>query len=358
MSMEKMLIEIEIEEVLFEMLKKMRSIFFFTSVLLIMGIFFISNVPVFSAPDITLKVTNYFGVDHPVNNNLKEIFKKIVEEQTNGEITVQIYPANQLGSEEEFCEGVMIGNIEMAVTGNMWEMFNEEISFVQLPYIFVNMHHAYDAMNGPVGELVYKQLFNPIGIEVLGFFSQGGRALSNTVRPIETPEDCKGINMRTWAGTTIIEIMERFGFNVVVMAMDELFTSLQQGVVDAQDNPVSATYYNGWFEVLKYVSMTNHIVAPNYFVINQGVLDSLKPEQQEIVRNAAAKTTEKIHIDVLREEEEVLEIIQKELGVKVTYPDIEAFIEKVTPMIDDFTTKFPNTLKLIEQIQEKGVDFL
>ena len=101
----------------------------------------------------TLKVANYFASDHPLNKNLEEVFKKTVEAETN--LVVEIYPANQLGAEPEFTEGVMIGNIEMAVTGNMWEMYNEEISFVQLPYIFSSMDHAYDTMNGELGKLVY-----------------------------------------------------------------------------------------------------------------------------------------------------------------------------------------------------------
>lgn len=304
----------------------------------------------------TLKIANYFASDHPLNENLNNIFKKIVEEETD--LVVEIYPSNQLGSEPEFTEGVMIGNLEMAVTGNMWEMYNEEISFVQLPYIFSSMDHAYDTMNGELGKKVYDKMFKPLGIEVLGFFSQGGRALSNNVRPINTPADTKGITMRTWQGTTIIEIMERFGFDVTVMSMDELFTALQQGVVDAQDNPVSATYHQGWFEVLDFVSMTNHIISPNYFLINAKVMNSLTDSQQEVIRRAAALTTEKTHNDILGDEQRIIDLIQDELGVEVVYPDVKPFMEKVLPMIEAFKEKFPEVKGLIEEIQETGKDYL
>lgn len=304
----------------------------------------------------TLKVANYFASDHPLNKNLEEVFKKTVEAETN--LVVEIYPANQLGAEPEFTEGVMIGNIEMAVTGNMWEMYNEEISFVQLPYIFSSMDHAYDTMNGELGKLVYKELFRPIGIEVLGFFSQGGRALSNNVRPINTPADTRGITMRTWQGTTIIEIMERLGFNVTVMSMDELFTALQQGVVDAQDNPISATYHQGWFEVLDYVSVTNHIISPNYFVINAKLFDGLSDSDQEVIARAAAMTTEKTHQDILNDEQRIVDLIQDQMGVQVVYPDVVPFMEKVLPMIDDFKNKFPDVRNLIEEIQESGKSYL
>ncbi|WP_422477277.1 TRAP transporter substrate-binding protein [Pleomorphochaeta sp. DL1XJH-081] len=304
----------------------------------------------------TLKVANYFAADHPLNKNLEEVFKKTVEAETD--LVVEIYPANQLGAEPEFTEGVMIGNIEMAVTGNMWEMYNEEISFVQLPYIFTSMDHAYDTMNGELGRKVYEELFRPIGIDVLGFFSQGGRALSNNVRPINSPADTSGITMRTWQGTTIIEIMERFGFDVTVMSMDELFTALQQGVVDAQDNPISATYHQGWFEVLDYVSVTNHIISPNYFVINAKVFDGLSENDREVVARAAAATTEKTHKDILGDEQRIVDLIQDEMGVEVLYPNVTPFMEKVLPMIDAFKEKFPEVRDLIEEIQESGKSYL
>jgi len=304
----------------------------------------------------TLKVANYFAADHPLNKNLEEVFKKTVEAETD--MVVEIYPANQLGAEPEFTEGVMIGNIEMAVTGNMWEMYNEEISLVQLPYIFTSMDHAYDTMNGELGKKIYEELFRPIGIDVLGFFSQGGRVLSNNVRPINSPADTSGITMRTWQGTTIIEIMERFGFDVTVMSMDELFTALQQGVVDAQDNPISATYYQGWFEVLDYVSVTNHIISPNYFVINAKVFDGLSESDREVVARAAAATTEKTQKDLLGDEQRIVDLIQDEMGVEVLYPDVTPFMEKVLPMIDAFKDKFPEVRDLIEEIQESGKSYL
>jgi len=320
-------------------------------------LFLVVGGVVFSANTVgakTLKVANYFGTDHPVNNNLNEVFKKTVEEKTDGEITVQIYPAGQLGSEGEFTEGVRMGNIEMAVTGNMWEQFNETISFMQLPYLFVSMDHAYDIMNSQIGETIYDKHFEELGINVLGFFSQGERAISNTVRPIETPEDAEGIKMRTWQGTTIIELMERLGFDVTVMSMSELFTSLQQGVVEAQDNPVSATYHRGWFEVLDYVSLTKHMVAPNYIVINKELFDEFSDENQEIIREAAQQTVAQIHKDIKIEEAEILEEIQNEMDVKVTRPKIEPFMEKVLPMIDKFVEDHPEVEDEVNMIQEIG----
>ncbi|SDM33842.1 TRAP transporter substrate-binding protein [Halarsenatibacter silvermanii] len=304
----------------------------------------------------TMRIAHYFAADHPTNERLEGIFKETVEENTDH--TVEVYPANQLGSEEEFSEGVMMGEVEMAVTGNMWEMFDESISFIQLPYVFVNMEHAYDTMTGELGDQVYEELFEPLGIEVMGYFSQGGRALSNNVRPIEHPDDTEGITMRTWEGTTIIEIMESFGFDVTVMSMDELFTALQQGVVDAQDNPISATYHQGWFEVLDYVSTTEHIIAPNYFVSNQEFMNNLPDEDQQLIKETAAETTAKIHEDIMEEEEEIIETVKEDYDVEFTDPDVEPFMETTEHMIEEFIEDFPETEDLIRDIQEAGEEYI
>ncbi len=303
-----------------------------------------------------LKIANYFAPDHPVNKNLEDIFKKTVESETD--LVVEIYPSNQLGGESEFSEGVMIGNIEMAVTGNIWELYNEDIAFTQLPYVFVSVDHANAIMNGEVGKKVYSELFSPIGIKVLGYFSQGGRALSNNVRPIDSPADAEGIKMRTWQGTTIIEIMERFGFDVTVMGMDELFTALQQGVVNAQDNPVSATYHNGWFEVLDYVSLTNHIISPNYFVINEKAFEGLTDQQRSVIEKAAKQAIAKTQADIVADEESIVKLIQDEMGVQVSYCDIKPFMEKVLPMINEYKEKHPAVSGIIDEIQDTGKDFL
>jgi TRAP-type C4-dicarboxylate transport system substrate-binding protein len=142
------------------------------------------------------------------------------------------------------------------------------------------------------------------------------------------------------------------------MSMDELFTALQQGVVDAQDNPISATYHQGWFEVLDYVSVTNHIISPNYFVVNAGVFDGLSESDREVVARAAAATTEKTHKDILGDEQRIVNLIQDEMGVEVLYPNVTPFMEKVLPMIDAFKEKFPEVRDLIEEIQESGKAYL
>ena len=120
----------------------------------------------------TLKIANYYAVDHPVNQALNTKFKPMVGAETK--IQVQIYPNNQLGAEQEFIEGVQLGTIEMAMTGNMWENTVPQFRIMQLPYMFVNFAHADAVLNGPVGENIYKYL-KPLGVKVLASFPNGFR---------------------------------------------------------------------------------------------------------------------------------------------------------------------------------------
>lgn len=304
----------------------------------------------------TLKIANYYATDHPVNVHLNEVFKKIVEEQTEGSIKVEVYPNNQLGDEQEFVEGVQIGTVEMAMTGNLWENTIPEFRIMQMPYMFVSYDHANEVLNGPIGQEIFEYI-KPLDVKILASFPNGFRAISNNVRPINTLEDTRGINLRVFQGETIIDLMNELGFNTTVMSIAEIFTSLQQGVVDGQDNPVPSSYYSGYYEVQKYVAVTNHMYSPGYVVINNDVWNSLTEEEQAIVEEAAGITSVKIKESIVQQDEEIIELIQEE-GIVVTYPELQPFMERVSPIIDEYIEAHPHTETTIRKIQELAENYL
>ncbi len=303
----------------------------------------------------TLKIANYFPADHPANVVLNDIFKANVESKSNGSLKVQIFPNNQLGAEQEFVEGVQLGTIEMALTGNLWENTVDLFKLLQLPYMFNSYEHADAVFNGPIGEEIYKSL-EPLGVKILGAFPRGFRVISNNKKPINSFEDCKGIKMRVWQGEVIIKLMQGFGFSTVVMPMSEVFTALQQGVVHGQDNPLMTSYYSGWYDVQKYVAMINHIFGFQYFVINQKVWDKLTAEEQTIVYDATMASIAEIDKRT-REEDEL--VLQKTIdkGLEVTYPDLKPFIESTEPIIADYIKSCPEAAPFVEQIREIGKKF-
>jgi len=303
----------------------------------------------------TLKIANYFPVDHPANQVLNDVFKAQIESKSNGSLKVQIFPNSQLGAEQEFVEGVQLGTIEMALTGNLWENTVDLFKLLQLPYMFNSYEHADAVFNGPIGEKIYESL-KPLGVKILGAFPRGFRVVSNNKQPINSIKDCKGIKMRVWQGEVIIKLMQGFGFSTVVMPMSEVFTALQQGVVHGQDNPLMTSYFSGWYDVQKYVAMTNHIFGFQYFVVNQKVWDKLSVEEQSIVMDATKASIAEITRLTKEQEKDVLQkTIDK--GLEVTYPDLKPFVESAQPIIANYIKSCPEAEPFVNEIREIGKQF-
>ncbi|MCG8512515.1 MAG: TRAP transporter substrate-binding protein [Halanaerobiales bacterium] len=303
----------------------------------------------------TLKVANYYAVDHPVNQALREEFKTIVEKETAGKIKVQIFPNNQLGDEQEFIEGVQLGTIEMAMTGNMWENTIPVFKIIQLPYVFKGYQHANAVLNGPIGAEIYQKLA-PLNVKVLGSFPNGFRTISNNKRAINSLADTKGVKLRVYQGETIINLMKALGFDVVVMNMSEIFTALQQGVVDGQDNSLVTTYYAGWYDVQKHVAITNHIYGPGYLVVNSDLWQGFSVQEKEIINRAATTTMEKIMSSVIEQEADVLAKI-KAKGLEVTHPDLSFFKTAAQPIMDQYLKEYPQYQDIVNQIEELSQEF-
>lgn len=309
-----------------------------------------------SPEEVTIKIANYYAPDHPVNTILNEKFKPDVESQTNGKIKVEIYPNNQLGDEQEFVEGVQLGTVEMAMTGNMWENTVPQFRLMQMPYMFVNYEHANEVLNGSLGQDIYKYI-EPLNVKVLASFPNGFRVVSNNKQAIESINDTNGIKLRVFQGKTIIDEMQALGFNTVVMAFSEIFTALQQGVVDGQDNPLATAYYAGWYDVQKYVAITNHMYSPGYIVVNNDIWSKLSQEEQDIITKVSQDTANEIMNAVKKQQEDIIEDI-KSNGVVVTYPELGPFIEKVEPIVDEYVSEYPELKDIVQKIQESGKKYL
>lgn len=333
-------------------MKVRRLIAILALITLVLGL----SVPAGAAKTVTLKIANYYAPDHPVNQGFYQIFKPMVESKSNGSIKVQIYPNSQLGAEQEFVEGVQLGTIEMALTGNLWENTIPEFRVVQLPYMFVSYDHANEILNGPVGQKIY-QYIKPLGVRILASFPNGFRAVSNSKKPINSIDDCKGIRLRVFQGDIIIKEMQALGFTTVVMPISEIFTALQQKVVDGQENPIFTLYYSGWYEVQKYVAMTKHMYGPGYVVINEKVWNSLSKDQQQLIQAAASETASWILNKMKNEEDDIIKKLQA-AGLVITYPDLKPFMQRVAPIVDEYVKQYPHMKPIIDEIRKAGEKYL
>ncbi len=223
---------------------------------------------------------------HPQYKGLLK-FKEIVEEKTDGAIKVETYHSGQLGDDRTMTEALQLGSQEITVPSTaVIANFIPEFSVFDIPFLFPNEQVADAVLGGEVGEGLLDKLEsqNLVG---LGYWENGFRDLTNSVRPVATVEDFRGLNIRTMENQLHLEAFRALGANPTPMAFTELFTALQQGTVDGQENPFATIYLQKFFEVQDYVSDTHHIYSPWVFLVSKSFFDGLTPEQQEIVTEAA-----------------------------------------------------------------------
>lgn len=272
---------------------------------------------------VTLKLANYFAESHPQNIALNSKFKPLLENATKGGIKVELYPNNQLGAEKEFIEGTKLGSIEMGIIGVMLSEKYPVLKVAEFPYLFDNVDIGYKILNENLDE-ISSDLLKGDGLRALGVSVNGVRAISNSKRPINTPEDCKGIKLRMPQVNQYIVMGKALGFNVITMAYSEIFTALQQKVVDGQENPPTTVLASGWYEAQKYIALTDHCIAYNYVVVNEKFYQSLSAEYKEALKSAVKAYCDeelRLYKDGMQKDVDAL----KAKGIEFTKPERKPF---------------------------------
>lgn len=220
---------------------------------------------------------------------MSEVFKSMVEKGTNNGVKVEIYPAGTLGNERETMEQVKAGIIQSYISsGGGMAVFYPLMSVLDIPFAMPNYNVAYKVYDGSFGKALCDDILKKTGFRVLGFGESGGFfQITNSKRPIRTPADMKGLKIRTMTIPMHMEIMKAFGASPTPIAWAEVYTALQTGVVDGQQNPVPIIETGKLYEVQKYMTVTNHIYTPYVWVINNEWFLSLPKEYQEIITDAA-----------------------------------------------------------------------
>lgn len=278
-------------------------------------------------------------------------FKEMVESETNGEITVELYYGGQLGGDRDAIEGVKLGTIQMTVGGaGIFANFEPKMGITALPFLFENFEKAWafndSDINTEVSNLLLKQ-----GIRVLGYWENGFRCLTNSVKPVNSPEDVQGMKIRTPENPVILATMEALGASPSPLPWPEVYMALQQKAFDGQENPVPIIYVHKLYEVQKYLSITNHIYEPMPLVISENFWKGLTEEQQKIIQKAAIETRDFNRQLIKKQTEEMLGQL-KEKGMEITYPDLGPFGEAAASVREKFVDQFG--AKLIEDAYNFG----
>lgn len=270
-------------------------------------------------------------------------FKTLVEEKTSGEIEVQVFPNEQLGSEPEMVESVAMGNLQATAAGTgIFAQYHKQIGVVELPYLFADFEQAWSVLDGPIGTEISEPLREK-GIHIIGYWENGFRHVTNDVRPIQRPSDLKGIKIRTPEIPVSISILQEMGANPTPMPFGELYLSLQQGVVDGQENPLTNIYASKFYEVQKYLSLTGHQYSPLPVAVSEEFWQSLSPDQQAAVEEAAQEAGQ-YHRDVVREDDRKLKAELQQKGMKVNEVDTGLFRTAAAPIYREYEQVYGTAL--------------
>lgn len=278
--------------------------------------------------------------DHPQYKGLLK-FKEIVEEKTDGDITVDTYHSGQLGDDRSMMEALQLGTQEVVIPSTApVANFVKEFSVFDIPFLFPSEEVADKVLAGDTAQGLLKKLEdqNLVG---LAYWENGFRDLTNSKHAVASIDDFQGLKIRTMENDLHLNAFKKLGANPTPMAFPELFTALQQGTVDGQENPYATIYLQKFYEVQKHVSNTHHIYSPFVFMMSKEFFDGLTEEQQTIVREAAVEAGEYERKLNREANAKYLDKLQEE---GMTYTEItpearQEMVEAVQPVIDEYKSK-------------------
>jgi TRAP-type transport system periplasmic protein len=302
---------------------------------------------------VELKFGHYAAETHP-GHKAAMMFAEAVEERTNGDVTVKVYPANQLGSPPEVLEQNVLGVIDMSLpTQGALDKYVKAFAVVMLPFVYDGYDHAYRVLDGPFMDWVAPELEKE-NLVFLSNWEWGFRNITNNVRPVKTPEDVKGLKLRVPPEIQLQAAMEACGAVVTKIAFPELYMALKQGVVDGEENPLAVVYHFKLYEVQKHLSLTRHVYNSMVHVMSKKTWDKLTPEQQDIVKEESQKAGNFFREAIKAEEADLVEKLKAEGMEIVENPDIEAFRAVMGPAyerIGEYAGK-ENVEKFMKMVEE------
>ena len=283
------------------------------------------------------KIVIRWGSVHTPDSITTQMMNRVIEAVntgTEGRVEIQGYPSSALGGTRDLVEGVMTGLVDMTSEGpsNFTSVGIDAADIAEAPYIWRDIDHMDRAMNGEFGEWM-NEMFLEHNVRILGTFYYGTRHLTTTDKPVYSPDDVKGMKIRVPESALYMSMIEAWGARATPMSLGELYLSLQTKVVDAQENPLTTFDAQKFYEVQKYVILTQHIICPNQIYINENVWQKISPEDQRIIQDAVDEAIEWHNEQIIQEEQALIEELEGR-GITVITPDVEAFRSITGPYIE------------------------
>ncbi|MFO1306295.1 MAG: TRAP transporter substrate-binding protein [Burkholderiales bacterium] len=253
-----------------------------------------------------------------------EQFKKIVEQESGGKLTVQIFPNAQMGNERDTAQAVRQGSLEMGAIGVGLMNWVPEMSITDAPFLWKSRQQCWNAINGAFGDDLRKRALDK-GFVLSGWTDLGFRSITNNKLPINSVKDMQGLKMRVPNSKAYIQMIQAMGATTVAVDLSELYLALRQGVADGQDTPAVVVKSNKFYEVQKYISKTDHVLTTAYTVANPKFYEGLAPDEKKAFDSACRNANEFLRNYTVKDESEAFDFLKAQgMTVNLT-PDVESF---------------------------------
>jgi len=300
----------------------------------------------------SIKLAHSLSVSHPVHQSMVFMAEKLVSD-SNGKLSIEIYPGGQLGSERQCLELLQLGGLGMTkVSAAVMENFSPQLKVFGYPYLFRDDEHRFDVYDGEIGQKLLHD-GEEYWLRGLTYFDAGNRSFYTKTNPIKEPNDLKGMKIRVMQSETAIEMVKSFGGAPTPISWGELYTALQQGVVEGAENNLPSIYSSKHYEVCKYLTLDEHTSIPDVLVIGTRVWNQLSAQEKQWLNDAVTEATiYQRELWAAAEKNALREI--KNSGVTVIVPDKAPFYEKSKHMIKSLKEEDEKLYKLAKQIREQG----
>lgn len=278
-----------------------------------------------------------------------EEYARRVNEALRGRVEVKLFPSSQLGTDEQMIKGVRAGTLEMFVPSTIMSTVEPKYGVFEMPYLVRDWNHMRRVAANPE---IKRALFEPLptkGVRALAFWENGFRHITNNVRPIAKPEDLKGIKLRVPSGIWRVKMFKLYGANPTPLAYAEVYSALQSGVMDGQENPFPQIWSGRFHEVQKYLSLTGHVYSPAYPVVGEKWWQSLPADIRATLERIAVETEEVAWREGQRLDKELIAKLGATL--KVNEADKSAFTQASRPIYEEFGKEVPGGTELVKLFQ-------
>lgn len=299
----------------------------------------------------TLRLAHNLGTDHPAHHSLAE-FSQLAYENSNGEMEVEIFPNGMLGGERNVIEMVQAGVLEFArVSATALEAFNESYQIFSLPYVFQSQEHFHNVMDN---SLVVQEIFDSTKDQrfiAISWYDAGQRSIYlNQDKKVESPEDLSGMKIRVQESPTTIALIREMGGTATPMPFGEVYTGLQQGIIDGAESNETALTLSGHGEVTRSYTYTEHQFSPDILIVSTRFWDELTVEEQEIFISAAHESSQN-HKE--RWDNSIKQAVEQAEQMGVTFYDIDKteFINSTAPLREQFTAQSEDNRRIFQDFE-------